>query len=82
MLSFDVKVKENVTGGARSTHFSSRGAMDDMNAAHMPPQGGLYIDTSIPPRGTGPDAIYPKVSPFIYPARGMVFDDEYLFSRW
>ncbi|KAI0661402.1 hypothetical protein C8Q70DRAFT_911816 [Cubamyces menziesii] len=60
VLSFDVKVKENVTGGARSTHFSSRGAMDDMNAAHMPPQGGLYIETSIPPRGTGPDAIYPK----------------------
>ncbi|KAI0368375.1 hypothetical protein BV20DRAFT_1084510 [Pilatotrama ljubarskyi] len=60
MLSFDVKVKENVTGGVRSAQLSSRGAMDDMNMMHIPPQGGLYVDTSIPPRGTGPDAIYPK----------------------
>ncbi|KAI0769420.1 hypothetical protein BD413DRAFT_477518 [Trametes elegans] len=61
MLSFDVKVKENVTGGTRSAQLSSRGAMDDMNAMHMsPPHGALYVDTSIPPRGTGTDAIYPK----------------------
>lgn len=63
MLSFDVKVKENVTGGARRGQLSSRSAMDDMNAIHIPqPPGQLYIDTSIPSRGTGPDAIYPKVS--------------------
>ncbi|OSD04134.1 hypothetical protein PYCCODRAFT_1451417 [Trametes coccinea BRFM310] len=60
MLSFDINVKENVTGGARNAQYSSRGAMDDMNATHGPPQASLYIDTSIPPRGTGPDAIYPK----------------------
>ncbi|KAI0633498.1 hypothetical protein C8Q77DRAFT_1157703 [Trametes polyzona] len=60
MLSFDVQVKENVTGGARGAQFSSRGAMDDLNATHMHAQGGLYLDTSIPPRGTGSDVIYPK----------------------
>nr|VWP02472.1 Zn(2)-C6 fungal-type domain-containing protein [Ganoderma boninense] len=61
MLSFDVKVKENVTGGHRRGQLSSRGAMDDMNAFNFPPpQGQLYINTSIPPRGTGPEAIYPK----------------------
>ncbi|KAI8992919.1 hypothetical protein BD414DRAFT_437399 [Trametes punicea] len=60
MLSFDVKVKENVTGGARSAQPTSRGAMDGMNTTQMPPQVASYIDTSIPPRGTGPDAIYPK----------------------
>lgn len=63
MLSFDVKVKENVTGGHRRGQLSSRGAMDDMNVFNVPPpQGQLYINTSIPPRGTGPEAIYPKVS--------------------
>ncbi|PIL36283.1 transcription factor [Ganoderma sinense ZZ0214-1] len=61
VLSFDVKVKENVTGGHRRGQLSSRGAMDDMNALNIPPpQGQLYINTSIPPRGTGPEAIYPK----------------------
>ncbi|RPD58663.1 hypothetical protein L227DRAFT_587060 [Lentinus tigrinus ALCF2SS1-6] len=61
VLSFDVKVKENVTGGARRGQLSSRSAMDDMNAIHIPPPPGqLYIDTSIPSRGTGPDSIYPK----------------------
>ena len=63
VLSFDAKVKENVTGGARRGQLSSRGALDDMNAIHIPPPPEpLYIDTSIPPRGTGPDVIYPKVS--------------------
>ena len=63
VLSFDVKVKENVTGGPRRGQLSSRGALDDMNAMHiLPPPGPLYIDTSIPSRGTGPDVIYPKVS--------------------
>ncbi|EJF65212.1 hypothetical protein DICSQDRAFT_166265 [Dichomitus squalens LYAD-421 SS1] len=61
VLSFDVKVKENVTGGHRRGQLPSRGAMDDMNGLNIPPQlGALYIDTSIPPRGTGPEAIYPK----------------------
>ncbi|KAI0674887.1 hypothetical protein C8Q78DRAFT_1066793 [Trametes maxima] len=60
MLSFDVRVKTNVTGGARTSRLSSRGPMDDMNGMRMPPQGALYIDTSLPPRGTGPDVIYPK----------------------
>lgn len=68
MLSFDVKVKENVTGGARSAYFASRGAMDDLNATHIPPHEGLYINTSIPPRGTGSDVIYPKVSLLVDPA--------------
>ncbi|KAI0829772.1 hypothetical protein BC628DRAFT_1477485 [Trametes gibbosa] len=60
MLSFDVIVKENVTGGARGAQLSSRGAMDDLNATHMLPQGSLYINTSIPHRGTSSDVIYPK----------------------
>ncbi|KAH9858993.1 hypothetical protein C2E23DRAFT_717806 [Lenzites betulinus] len=60
MLSFDFNVKENVTGGARGAQLSSRGAMDDLNATHMLPQGSLYINTSIPLRGTSTDVIYPK----------------------
>ncbi|KAH9940377.1 uncharacterized protein BXZ73DRAFT_88637 [Epithele typhae] len=56
-LSFDAKVKENVTGGARRGQFPSRGPLDDTNAIHIPP---LYIDTSMSPRETDPDAIYPK----------------------
>ncbi|EMD33836.1 hypothetical protein CERSUDRAFT_117900 [Gelatoporia subvermispora B] len=60
-LTFDdMKVKENLSNGVRKTYVLSQGGVDDAAAMHMPRPPPLLIDTSISPRGIGPDAIYPK----------------------
>ncbi|OCH89059.1 hypothetical protein OBBRIDRAFT_733272 [Obba rivulosa] len=56
----DTKVKENLSNGVRKTYVLSQAGVDEAAAMHMPRPPPLLIDTSISPRGIGPDAIYPK----------------------
>ncbi|OBZ70696.1 hypothetical protein A0H81_09310 [Grifola frondosa] len=60
VLAFDMKVKENVTGGAQRAQPLARGGAEEMPAMRVAAPAPLLLETSIPPRGTGSDIIYPK----------------------
>lgn len=80
LISFDVKVKENVTSSPERSTFLSRSPGDDPANMTIPQSMPLVLDPCITHRTVAPDIMYPKVSVICSLVCGATLVDRYLCS--